>query len=59
MHPALEKWLKLRDYFTEDFLGGPKILKLAWVINLQKGGTMFFVLALMAAYDVWTATAWV
>lgn len=55
----LEKWLKLRDYFTEDFLGGPKLLKLAWVINLQKGGTLFFVLALMAAYDVWTATAWV
>jgi protein-S-isoprenylcysteine O-methyltransferase Ste14 len=58
MAPLLTRYLKLRDYMTEDFLGGPKILSLAWAINLQKGGTLVFVLTLMAVYDVWTPTAW-
>lgn len=58
MHPALDRWLRLRDHLVDDVLGGPKVLKLSWVINLQKGGTLFFVLGLMAAYDVWTPTAW-
>jgi protein-S-isoprenylcysteine O-methyltransferase Ste14 len=58
MHPALSGWLRLRDFLSDDFLGGPRHLKLAWVINFQKGGTLFFVLALMAAFDVWTTTAW-
>lgn len=58
MAPLLTRYLKLRDYMTEDFLGGPKILSLAWVIDLQKGGTLVSVLALMAVYDVWTPTAW-
>jgi len=30
-----------------------------WVINFQKGGTLLFVLALMAVTDTWTVTAWV
>lgn len=58
MHPALVAWFKLREYLIEDFLGGPKVVKFAWAINLQKGGTLLFVLALMAATDTWTATAW-
>ncbi len=53
------RYMKLRDHLTEDFLGGPKILSLAWAINLQKGGTLAFVLSLMAMYTVWTPTAWV
>ncbi len=56
---ALDHYLRLRDYLTEDFLGGPKALKFAWVINLQKGGTLPFVLGLMWWYDCWSATAWV
>lgn len=58
MHPLVASWLKLRDYLNEDFLGGPKVLKAAWVINLQKGGTLPFVLFLMWHFDVWTPTAW-
>jgi protein-S-isoprenylcysteine O-methyltransferase Ste14 len=58
LHPFIERWLRVRDHLSEDLLGGPRPWKLAWVINLQKGGTLFFVLALMAACDVWTTTAW-
>lgn len=56
---ALDRYLRLRDHLTDNFLGGPKALKFARVINLQKGGTLPFVLALMAWYDVWTTTAWI
>lgn len=59
MTALLDRYLRLRDFLTDDFLGGPKALKFAWVINLQKGGTLPFVLGLMAWYDVWTTTAWV
>lgn len=55
---ALTKWLELRDALSDRFLGGPRVLKAAWVINAQKGGTLLFVLALMAAFDCWTPTAW-
>ncbi len=58
MHPALSAWLKLRAHLSEELLGGPRAIKLAWVINFQKGGTLPFVLALMVATDTWTATAW-
>lgn len=54
----LQAWLKLRDHLADDLLGGPRVLKAAWVINLQKGATLPFVLALMWLYDVWTPTAW-
>lgn len=55
---VLHNWDRLRDYIGFDFLGGPRPLKAAWVINLQKGGTLPFVLFLMWRYDCWTATAW-
>jgi protein-S-isoprenylcysteine O-methyltransferase Ste14 len=56
--PLLKRWLDLRAHLSQDFLGGPRVLKLNWVINFQKGGTLPFVLALMALTDTWTATAW-
>lgn len=59
MPTLLGRFLKIRDYLTDDFLGGPKIITLATAINLQKGGTLVFVLALMAIHDVWTPTAWI
>ncbi|MFZ5635770.1 MAG: methyltransferase family protein [Pseudomonadota bacterium] len=59
MTSPLDRYLKLRDHLTDDVLGGPKLLKFAWVINLQKGGTLPFVLGLMWWYDCWTITAWV
>ena len=58
MGPTLRRWIALRTSLSEDFLGGPRVLRLSWVINAQKGGTLPFVLALMWATDTWTATAW-
>lgn len=54
----LDRWIAFRDYLSDDFLGGPKVLKMAWVVNLQKGATLPFVLALMWAYDNWSTVAW-
>jgi protein-S-isoprenylcysteine O-methyltransferase Ste14 len=58
MSPWFVRFLRVRDYLTDDFLGGPRI-RFAWAINLQKGGTLPFVLALMWWFDCWTTTAWV
>lgn len=58
MNPILQGWLKFRDYLSDDFLGGPRAVKFAWAINLQKGGTLPFVLALMLAFNNFSATAW-
>jgi protein-S-isoprenylcysteine O-methyltransferase Ste14 len=58
MGQTLTRFIAWRDYLTDDFLGGPRILTLAAAINLQKGGTLVFVFALMAIYGVWTPTAW-
>ena len=54
----LTRWLKLRDHLSDALFGGPRVLKAAWVINLQKGGTLPFVLALMWWFDNWSPTAW-
>jgi protein-S-isoprenylcysteine O-methyltransferase Ste14 len=58
MHPLLARWIQFRDYLSDDFLGGPKVVKFAWSINLQKGSTLFFVLALMVYFGDFSATAW-
>jgi protein-S-isoprenylcysteine O-methyltransferase Ste14 len=58
MNSLLSNWLKLRDYLSTDIFGGPRILKAAWVINLQKVSTLPFVLLLMWYFDCFTVTAW-
>lgn len=58
LHPLVSRWLRLRDHLSEDLLGGPRTLKLAWVIDLQKGSTLLYVLALMAWTGNFGATAW-
>lgn len=50
---------RLTDYLTQDFLGGPRLLKFAWVINFQKAGTFIFVGALMLYYGNFSTAAWV
>lgn len=50
---------RINDFLGRDFPGGPRFLKAAWVINLQKGGTAPFVLALMVLYDHWSTAAFV
>lgn len=46
-------------WLSRDFLGGPRWLKFAWVINFQKGATGLWVLFLMWAYQHWSVQAWV
>jgi protein-S-isoprenylcysteine O-methyltransferase Ste14 len=55
----LVSWLRFRDFLSDDLFGGPRLLKAAWVINLQKITTIPFVLALMWCFNCWTTTAWV
>jgi protein-S-isoprenylcysteine O-methyltransferase Ste14 len=46
-------------YLSRDALGGPRVLKLAWVINAQKAGTVPFIAALMWWHGNTSAAAWV
>lgn len=50
---------RLNDYLAHDFIGGPRPLKLAWVINFQKFGTFFFAALLMYSYENDSMAAWV
>ncbi len=52
-------WSRFSRYLSQDFLGGPRPLKFAWVINVQKGGTLLWVGALMLAYRNVSPAAWV
>jgi protein-S-isoprenylcysteine O-methyltransferase Ste14 len=58
-HPFFRKLDALIRYLSEDFLGGPRVLKFAWVINFQKAGTAFFVGFLMWYFQNTSALAWV
>lgn len=49
----------LTRYLSHDFLGGPRLLRLSWVINFQKLGTAPFVAVLMLVYGNSSAAAWV
>ena len=46
-------------YMTEDFGGGPKQLKMAWVINLHKIITLFIIAGMMVYLDNFSTAAWV
>jgi protein-S-isoprenylcysteine O-methyltransferase Ste14 len=58
-HPWVWAIHRAHTYLSQDFLGGPKFLKLAWVINLHKGGTALFVAFLMILYRNNSTAAWV
>ena len=34
--PIWSHWARFTAFMTEHFLGGPQVLKFAWVINFQK-----------------------
>ncbi len=58
--PAWARSLRwLTESLTLGFPGGPRLLKLAWVINFQKGGTFVFVGLLMWWYGNTSTLAWV
>ena len=50
---------KVSGHVTEDFGGGPRFLKQAWVINLHKIITLFIVYGLMTWFDHFSTAAWV
>ena len=57
LHWFARKWLAVVDYLSANLVGGPKCIKLAWVVNFQKGATIFFCLYLMRTYDNTSPTA--
>ena len=46
-------------YMTEDFGGGPRQLKMAWVINFHKIFTLFIILGMMGYLGNFSTVAWV
>ena len=55
--PLWTHWARFTAFMTERFLGGPRVLKLAWVINFQKTGTFFYILLLMNYYQNYSVAA--
>ncbi|KAF8281393.1 Present in the outer mitochondrial membrane proteome 23 [Trypanosoma cruzi] len=53
----LGKWFSLIDYINEDYLGGPHFIKLAHVINFQKGASLIVCLLMMKKSGNYSATA--
>lgn len=56
--PVVVRLAAVNRFLAEDFLGGPKVLKMAWVINFQKGGTLFYIAMLMAVFHNTSPAAW-
>jgi protein-S-isoprenylcysteine O-methyltransferase Ste14 len=49
----------VNDYLAGRFLGGPRLIKQAWVINLHKFLTGFVVAGLMIFYKNYSTAAWI
>ena len=49
--PLVKRIANLNRHLSQDFLGGPRPFKMAWVINAQKATTIIFVAGLMLAYE--------
>ncbi|KAL4491851.1 hypothetical protein ABPG72_006106 [Tetrahymena utriculariae] len=50
-YPSDHPLHKFKTYLIEDFIGGPKLLQMNWIINLTKGLTPLFVVFLMYYYQ--------
>lgn len=46
-------------YLSQDLLGGPKLIKIAWAINLHKFLTVFVVGLFMIMFNNYSTVAWV
>ncbi len=57
------KWARtinaVNTRLSQDLLGGPRLIKMAWVINLHKFLTVFVVALLMVRFDNYSTAAWV
>jgi protein-S-isoprenylcysteine O-methyltransferase Ste14 len=58
-HPLVRSLAAFNARMSQAFLGGPRLLKLSWVINAQKGGTLLFIGVLMLGYRNDSTAAWV
>ncbi|KPI87272.1 hypothetical protein ABL78_3667 [Leptomonas seymouri] len=54
---CLHRWIGAIEYLTTSFLGGPRCIKFAHVINFQKCGTIFFCLGMMFKSKNFSSTA--
>ena len=50
---------RVTNYMVNDFAGGPRAWKFAWVINFQKAGTLPFLAVLIAWYHNTSTAAWI
>jgi len=57
--PLVKRMAGFNRHVSQDFLGGPRPFKMAWVINAQKATTILFVAALMVVYRNGSTVAWV
>lgn len=55
----IAKLAAFNAFMSTEVFGGPRVLKLSWVINAQKAGTALWVAAWMAHYNRFTPEAWV
>ena len=55
----MPNWVSLNTYLSEDLLGGPKLYKMAWTINLHKGLSVFVVAFMMIWFKNYSIAAWV
>lgn len=60
---AAPKWAVavngFNTYLSQDLLGGPKLVKIAWAINLHKFLTVFVVGLFMVLFNNYSTAAWV
>lgn len=49
----------VNTYLSQDLLGGPRLIKMSWVINLHKFLTVFVVALLMIRFDNFSTASWV
>lgn len=59
MPDLITKLHRATHYLSHDLLGGPRVLRFNWVINFQKGLTLFWVLGLMFYFGNFSFQAWV
>jgi protein-S-isoprenylcysteine O-methyltransferase Ste14 len=57
--PWARKLFDTTSYMTEEFGGGPRRLKMAWVINFHKIITLFLIFGMMVYFDNFSTAAWV
>ena len=53
---AMDRWVR---YLIEDLFGGPRIIKVAQMINFHKVITVFLIYAMMVYFDNYSTAAWI